>query len=55
MKVYKLTKGECKDCTLSFECQKNKDNIKHFLISHRVLCENGKCVEVVDSDKNKSD
>ena len=50
MKVYRLEKGECKDCTLSFECSKDKEAIKHFLISQKLLCENGKCVQVVEID-----
>lgn len=55
MKNYTLTHGECKDCCLHRECNKNKKNIKSFMLSIGILCENGKCVEVIESEHDEKD
>lgn len=53
-KHYKLKPGECKDCWLHRECDVNKENIKRFLLSMGILCENGMCVEVVESEERSN-
>lgn len=47
---YQLTNGYCKDCCLCRECESNKKGIKDFLLKIGILCEYGKCVEVVECD-----
>lgn len=46
-KNYALTPGKCEECCLIFNCFKNKENMKRFLIKLEIICENGFCVEVV--------
>lgn len=51
-KNYKLKEGECSSCCLLAECSKRKEDIKKFLLSLGVLCEYGKCVEVINETCN---
>jgi hypothetical protein len=46
-KNYTQTAGGCKDCTLLFNCFKNKENMKKFLLKIGIVCSEGKCLEVV--------
>lgn len=47
-KNYKLKPGECSSCCLLAECSKRREDIKKFLLSMKIYCEHGKCVEVVN-------
>ena len=51
IKNYHLTPGTCKECCLYSECSKNKEDIKHFILSKGLLCENGMCLEVATHDQ----
>ena len=52
VKNYKLTTGDCNNCCLYRECKDNEDGIKHFLLTLGILCETGKCLEVVEGDES---
>ena len=48
MKIFKTVDGNCKDCTLTFECSKDKRAIKHFVESKGLICENGQKIVVCE-------
>ena len=50
VKNYRQIKGSCEDCTLLFNCNQNKKGIKEFLGKLEIICVDGFCLEVVESE-----